>query len=157
MSTEQQQSDPLALDGGPRAVTLATVDWPPALAEITETIERALADGSWGQYHAIWIDTLCDRLGSFLGTKNVWPCSSGTIAVELGLRGLGVGPDDEVILAAYDFPGNFRAIESTGAKPVLVDLQENSWRINWREVEQAVSSATKAIIVSHLHGELSEM
>ncbi len=44
-------------------------------------------------------------------------CSSGTIAVELALRGTDVKPDDEVILAGYDFPGNFRAIEAIGARP----------------------------------------
>ena len=53
-----------------------------------------------------------------IGVEHVYPCCSGTFAVELALRMLKVGPGDEVILAGYDFPGNFRAIEAVGATPV---------------------------------------
>jgi dTDP-4-amino-4,6-dideoxygalactose transaminase len=87
----------------------------------------------------------------------VWLCSSGTIAVELALRGLKVGPGDEVILAAYDFPGNFRAIETIGARPVLVDLMPRAWHLDVDQLAAAVSPQTKAIIASHLHGSLAPM
>ncbi len=77
--------------------------------------------------------------------------------MELALRGLKVGPGDEVILAGYDFPGNFRAVEAVGAKPVLVDLVGNSWRIDASQIPLAVSPLTKAVIASHLHGTLVDM
>jgi len=79
-------------------------------------------------------------------------CQSGTFATELALRGLRVGPADEVILAGYDFGGNFAAIEATGAKPVLVDVTENNWNLDPRLVAEAKTDRTKAVIVSHLHG-----
>lgn len=84
-------------------------------------------------------------------------CCSGTIAVELALRGVGVSAGDEVILAAYDFPGNFRAIEAIGATPVLVDVQAGSWVVQTNDIEQAVSDKTKAILVSHLHGQIANI
>jgi dTDP-4-amino-4,6-dideoxygalactose transaminase len=91
------------------------------------------------------------------GVQHTWLCSSGTIAVELALRGLKIGTGDEVILAAYDFPGNFRAIEAIGARPVLVDLAPNSWTIDAEHLSAAISPATKALIVSHLHGSMADM
>ena len=96
-------------------------------------------------------------LAQMHGVQHAWLCSSGTIAVELALRGLKVGPGDEVILAAYDFPGNFRAIEAIGARPVLVDLAPGTWTIDVEQVAAAISPRTKAIIVSHLHGSLADM
>jgi dTDP-4-amino-4,6-dideoxygalactose transaminase len=91
------------------------------------------------------------------GVPHVWLCSSGTIAVELALRGLKVSSGDEVILAAYDFPGNFRAIEAIGARPVLVDLAPETWSLAVSEAERALTPQTKAVIVSHLHGSLTDM
>jgi len=79
------------------------------------------------------------------------------MAVELALRAVGVKPDTEVVLAAYDFPGNFRAIEAIGAKPVLVDVVENGWVIEVSQLEQAVCDKTSAVLVSHLHGQLLDL
>jgi dTDP-4-amino-4,6-dideoxygalactose transaminase len=89
--------------------------------------------------------------------RHVSLCSSGTIAVELALRGLKIGPGDEVILAAYDFPGNFRAIEAVEAQPVLMDLASGAWTLDADQFAAAISPATEAIIVSHLHGSLADM
>jgi dTDP-4-amino-4,6-dideoxygalactose transaminase len=89
--------------------------------------------------------------------EHVLPCASGTIAVELALRGLGVVAGDEVILAAYDFGGNFRAIDAIGARPVLVDIGLNHWCLDADLLSQAISKSTRAVIVSHLHGTLANM
>src|SRR5260370_39208746 len=63
-----------------------------------------------------------------------------------------VGPGDEVVLAAYDYPGNFLSVHAVGAVPVLVDVTANNWNLDPVKVEEALSPATRAIIVSHLHG-----
>ena len=84
-------------------------------------------------------------------------CSSGTIGVELALRGLQISPGSEVIMAGYDFPGNFRAIESLGAMPVLVDLVEGGWVMSPAEIEAAISEKTSAVIVSHMHGQVADV
>ena len=62
---------------------------------------------------------------------------------------------DEVILAGYDFPGNFRAIEAINARPVLVDLAPERWTIAPDTISAAVSPETKAVVVSHLHGDMA--
>jgi hypothetical protein len=84
-------------------------------------------------------------------------CCSGTIAVELALRALGVGPGDEVALAGYDFPGNFRAIEATGARPLLVDIAAGDWSLDCEQVAEALRAGARVVIASHLHGALADM
>jgi dTDP-4-amino-4,6-dideoxygalactose transaminase len=146
----------LAIDGGPPAC-LARPTWPPLDREVREALERAQADGSWGSYHGRCCQQLVDALAAYLGLRWVTLCCSGTIAVELALRGVGVAAGDEVILAGYDFPGNFRAIEAIGARPVLVDVDPENWNLDVGQVQAAVSSTTKAVVVSHLHGGLVPM
>jgi dTDP-4-amino-4,6-dideoxygalactose transaminase len=77
---------------------------------------------------------------------------SGTFAVELALRALKVGAGDEVILAGYDFPGNFLAIHAVGAMPVLVDLDPATGNLDPSLLRPAITPRTRAILVAHLHG-----
>src|SRR5262245_62113859 len=131
--------------------------WPRPSEAICAALAAAYADGSWGRYHGPHSDRLIELLCELCGIRHAWLCSSGTIAVEVALRGLKIIPGDEVILAAYDFPGNFRAIEAIGARPVLVDLAPDSWTIDVDQVAAAISPDTKAVIASHLHASLADM
>lgn len=147
----------LALHGGIPVMPGGPPTWPRPDEEIRAALEAAYADGTWGRYHGPHCERLKSLLCDLFGVAFSWLCSSGTVAVELALRGLKVGPGDEVMLAAYDFPGNFRAIESVGARPVLVDLAPGSWTLDVTQVEAAATAETKAVIVSHLHGSLADM
>jgi dTDP-4-amino-4,6-dideoxygalactose transaminase len=147
----------LAIDGGPPILPEGPPPWPRPDEAVRSALEAAYADGSWGRYDGPHCERLRQLLAEMQGVPHVWLCSSGTIAVELALRGLKIGPGDEVILAAYDFPGNFRAIEATGARPVLVDLSPQTWSLDVSEAERALTPQTKAVIVSHLHGSLADM
>ncbi|HND52384.1 MAG TPA: aminotransferase class V-fold PLP-dependent enzyme, partial [Pirellulaceae bacterium] len=126
-----------------------------------DDVERALLDayrdGSWGRYDGPNSRRLLGLLADLVEVEHVHLCSSGTIAVELALRGVGVGPGDEVVLAGYDFPGNFRAIEAVGARPVLVDIDAATWCLDVEQFSAAVGPQTKAVIASHLHGGLVAM
>jgi perosamine synthetase len=151
------ESDTLAIDGGPPALPEGPPAWPRPDEAIRNALDAAYADGSWGRYHGPHCERLRELLTAMCGVKNAWLCSSGTVAVELALRGLKIGHGDEVILAGYDFPGNFRAIEALGARPVLVDLGAGTWTIDAEQVLLAARPETKAVIVSHLHGSLADM
>jgi dTDP-4-amino-4,6-dideoxygalactose transaminase len=134
-----------------------TLPWPLPDPEIRDVLASAWADGSWGRYDGPHLDRLVQALAELHGVEHVFPCSSGTFAVELALRALDVGPGDEVILAGYDFPGNFRAIEAVGARPVLIDLKPGTAHLDEEQIEAAASAQTKSVIVSHLHGSLAPM
>jgi dTDP-4-amino-4,6-dideoxygalactose transaminase len=145
----------LALLGGQPAVTNPLSPWPIANERIRESVRNSLESGQWGKYEGELTEQFSTALRAKFQRQHDLLCCSGTIAVELALRGVGVKPNDEVIMAAYDFPGNFRAVEAIGAKPVLVDVMTDGWLLNPGEIEYAISDATAAILVSHLHGNLA--
>ena len=115
------------------------------------------ANGGWGKYDGPYSERLVVALQEKFKQRFAWLCSSGTVAVELALRGLAIQSDDEVLLAGYDFAGNFRAIEAVGARPVLVDIEPHSWCISVDEVKAAAGPATRCVLFSHLHGGLTRM
>lgn len=82
---------------------------------------------------------------------------SGTEALWLALMGLGVGPGDEVITAPNTFIATAEAISFCGAKPVFVDIDEQSYTLNPRLIKDAVTPRTKAIIPVHLFGQMADM
>ena len=126
--------------------------WPPADPEIEEVLRQAYREGWWGKYQAGQSERLEAWLREYHQVDHALLCGSGNYAVELGLRALQIGPGDEVVLADYDYPGNFLSIHAVGALPVLVDVEPRSWRIALDAVREAIVPATKAILASHLHG-----
>ncbi len=147
----------LAIHGGPAAIPEGPPGWPGCEEVVRAALEAAWADGSWGRYDGPHGRELARRLADMHGVQQAWCCSSGTVAVELALRGLRVSSGDEVILAGYDFPGNFRAVEAVGAVPVLVDIQRRRWCLDVGQLDLAWSPQVRTIIVSHLHGGLAAM
>jgi len=147
----------LAIDGGPASLPSGPPEWPLADPDVLAALERAYADGSWGRYLGPNAERLVTALAEYHAVEHVMLCCSGTFAVELALRGLQIVPGDEVILAGYDFSGNFRAIEAVGARPVLVDVDPLNWNLDPHRLPAAQSERTRAVVVSHLHGGLVPM
>jgi dTDP-4-amino-4,6-dideoxygalactose transaminase len=147
----------LAIHGGPAVLPEGPPQWPVADPDVLEAMQRAYADGSWGRYHGPHGDRLRQALAEMHEVEHAALCCSGTFAVELALRGLRVGAGDEVILAGYDFAGNFRAIEAVGALPALVDVDPENWNLDPRRLNAALSERTRAVLVSHLHGGMVPM
>jgi dTDP-4-amino-4,6-dideoxygalactose transaminase len=82
---------------------------------------------------------------------------SGTSALELALRAFGIGPGDDVITVANTFIATALAISYTGAQPVLVDADPESYTIDVRAIEMVLSPRTRAIIPVHLFGQPADM
>jgi len=141
-----------ALLGGPAVRPQGPPPWPPHDPDVIAAVERALRDGSWGVYFGPNADALEQALREFFHIEHVLLCGSGTYAVELGLRALGVGPGDEVVLASYDYPGNIHCVYAVGATPVLVDVDPDNWNLSLDAVREATGPTTKAVLASHLHG-----
>ncbi len=126
--------------------------WPPNWPEIQASVDIVLQDGQWGQYHAEVTQRLSQQIADQFRSPHVQLCCSGTAAIELALRAGGLKPEDEVMLAAFDFPGNFRTIELLGLRPVLVDCRPDSVQIDSQQLLDAASPQTRAVIVSQLYG-----
>jgi dTDP-4-amino-4,6-dideoxygalactose transaminase len=131
--------------------------WPAADEAVKEALEAAWRDGSWGRYFGGHVERLEQRLAAEYGVGHALTCGSGTFAVELALRALKVGPGDEVVLAGYDYPGNFLAVHAVGALPVLAEVDPHNWNLSPDSLAGAFTSATRAVIASHLHGGLVPM
>src|SRR5690606_9234350 len=82
---------------------------------------------------------------------------SGTSALELALRAFNIGPGDEVITQANTFVATAFAISFTGATPVLVDVDADTYNIDPALLEQAITPRTKAIMPVHLYGQPADM
>jgi dTDP-4-amino-4,6-dideoxygalactose transaminase len=120
-------------------------------------LQAAYRDASWGKYHGGHVERLEQRLAEYHGLPFALTCGSGTFAVETALRALKIRPGDEVLLAAYDYPGNFLSIHAVGATPVLVDVDASNWNLNPDILGDAVTSKSRAVIASHLHGGMIPM
>lgn len=98
-----------------------------------------------------------EDVATFLGLKFAVGLASGTDALVLALRALDVGADDEVIIPAYTFFATAGTVMSVSAKPVMVDIDPQSYQIDVNKIESAITSKTKAIIPVHLYGHPAEM
>ena len=97
------------------------------------------------------------EVADFLGVKHAVTLNSGTDALYLSLRALGIGAGDEVITTVFTFFATAEAIAATGAKPVFVDINPDTFNIDVNQIEAAITGKTKAIIPVHLFGQMADM
>ncbi|RUM27310.1 DegT/DnrJ/EryC1/StrS family aminotransferase [Rhizobium vallis] len=122
----------------------------------TEYAADAAANG-WGARCYDYIIRFERDFATYLGSSHAIATSSCTGAMHMGLSALGVGADDEVILADTNWVATVAPIVHLGAKPVLVDVLPDTWCIDPLAVERAITPRTKAIIATHIYGNLCDM
>jgi dTDP-3-amino-2,3,6-trideoxy-4-keto-D-glucose/dTDP-3-amino-3,4,6-trideoxy-alpha-D-glucose/dTDP-2,6-dideoxy-D-kanosamine transaminase len=96
------------------------------------------------------------NFAKLIGTKYAVGVNSGTDAIKLSLKVLGVGPGDEVITAANTFVATVGAITEIGAKPVFIDC-DDSFCMNVKHLKKKITSKTKAIVPVHFTGYMTNM
>ena len=123
--------------------------------EIMAKIEELLESRSYiqGEYVAEFENKFTRLHGANYGSG----CSSGTSALFLALSALGVGPGDEVITVPNTFIATAEAIWHTGAKPVFVDVDVDTYNLDPSRLKAAITSRTKAIVPVHLYGNPCDM
>lgn len=98
-----------------------------------------------------------EKLESFTGAKHAISCSSGTDALLLALMAIDIQPGDEVITTPFTFIATAETIAFLKAKPVFVDIEENTYNIDASKIEEKITSKTKAIIPVSIFGQVPDM
>jgi perosamine synthetase len=93
----------------------------------------------------------------YIGVKYAFATTSGTTALHLALVALGIGPGDEVLVPTLSFVATANAVAYTGATPVFVDVDSESWNIDTPHAARLVTERTRAIIPVHLYGLPADM
>ncbi|WP_275944506.1 DegT/DnrJ/EryC1/StrS family aminotransferase [Nitrosophilus alvini] len=103
------------------------------------------------------VKALEENLSSYTGSKHSISCSSGTDALLLSLMALDVGLGDEVITTPFTFIATAEVIAFLKAKPVFVDIDEQTYNIDVSKIEEKITDKTKAIIPVSLYGQPADM
>ena len=103
------------------------------------------------------VKALESELASYIGCNYTVALNSGTDALHIALRALDIGEGDEVITTAFTFVATAEAIGMVNAKPVFVDIDPDTFNIDPKKIEEAITPKTKAIIPVHLYGQACDM
>jgi dTDP-4-amino-4,6-dideoxygalactose transaminase len=123
--------------------------------EVDAAISEVLTSGQF--ILGAEVKTFEDEMSSYLGVKFAVGVASGTDALIISLRAMGIGTNDEVILPAYTFFATVGAVLHLGATPVFVDIDPNTYCLRNDQVREKITQATKAIIPVHLFGHPADM
>ena len=96
-------------------------------------------------------------VADYVGVRHAVAVSSGTAALHVALLALGVGPGDEIIVPDFTFPATANVVELVGAKPVLVDIDLDTFNIDVTQIRPAITQRTKGILPVHLFGQPADM
>ena len=126
---------------------------------IKQEIDDALIRTAESQYFILGpeVEKMEQAMSAYIGCKHSFGVSSGTDALLLALMAIGIKPGDEVIMPTFSFFATGGVVARLNAVPVFVDSDKHTFNIDANQIEQKITSKTKAIIPVHLFGQSSEM
>ena len=122
------------------------------LSYVTEAIL-----GGWVSSAGSFITRFEKLFAEYCGSNYAIATSSGTTALHLALEALNITTNDEVIVPSFSFISTANAVCYTGAQPIFVDSEQESWNIDPELIEESITPATKAIIAVHIYGHPAKM
>jgi dTDP-4-amino-4,6-dideoxygalactose transaminase len=123
--------------------------------EVTENMSQVFETSAF--INGPMVQAFQADMEAYLNVKHVIPCANGTDALQIALMGLKLVPGDEVITSDFTFAATVEVISLLKLKPVLVDVDPQTFNIDPLAIEKAITSKTKAIIPVHLFGQSAAM
>jgi UDP-2-acetamido-2-deoxy-ribo-hexuluronate aminotransferase len=123
--------------------------------EVDEAILNVLTSTSY--INGYEVKNFQANLEDYLGVKHVIPCANGTDALQIALMACGLETGDEVIVPTFTYVATAEVIALLKLKPVMVDVDENTFNVTAEIIENAITPRTKAIVPVHLFGQTCDM
>jgi dTDP-4-amino-4,6-dideoxygalactose transaminase len=149
----------LAIAGGTPLRQTPFTEWPQFDVRERDAILAVLNSGNWGGYpypNEI-AGRFSRRFAAHQDSKHALCVANGTVTIETALKGMGIGPGDEIIVPAYTFEATAAPILRLGGVPVFVDVLPDNYCIDPDAASAAVTSQTRAIIPVHLAMSMADM
>ncbi len=146
----------LAINGGKPVRTEPFPGWPIHGDEEMEALRRVLESGVWGVYGEEK-RSFEKRFAAYQDAEYGLTTTSGTTALQVCLRALGVGCGDEVIVPPYTFMATVTAVLYVNAVPVFADIEPDTYNLDPEKAESAVTEKTKALMPVHIGGRPADM
>lgn len=149
----------LALFGGGKTRVDPFPAWPVYDERDIEAVSEVVRSGNWGgnPYPGPQTKRFLDEFVALLGGQFAVAVMNGTITMEVALRAADIGWGDEVIVPAYTFQATASAPMMAGALPVIVDINPETFCIDPRAIEAAITERTRAIIPVHIASHMADM
>jgi L-glutamine:2-deoxy-scyllo-inosose/3-amino-2,3-dideoxy-scyllo-inosose aminotransferase len=149
----------LAILGGPKTRTEPYPEWPVWDQRDIDAVTEVIKSGRWGgfPYPGPKTAELARKFAELQGGGYAVPMANGTVTMEVACRAADIGWGDEVIVPAYTFQATAAAPMAAGAIPVIVDVDPNTYCLDPKAVEKAITPKTKAIIPVHLGHQMADM
>ncbi len=154
---EEQMSDKLAIDGGPRAVTNKLAGWPVFDDKAIQAVVEVMKSGKVNYWTGPKGMEFEKKYAQWQGSRYAVSTATGTAALHVAMTSLGIGPGDEVIVPSYTFIATSFSVVQSGAIPRFADVNIDDHCISVESAEKLVNNRTKAIIPVHLYGNVCDM
>ena len=141
------------------ALNIQMVDLKTQYARLQEEIDHAVLEviRSTAFINGPQVREFQSNLEEYLGAKHVIPCANGTDALQIALMAIGLEPGDEVIVPAFTYVATAEVIALLGLRPVMVDVDPDTFNVTAELVERAITPRTKAVVPVNLFGQSCEL
>ncbi len=129
----------------------------PSITEKEISYVTSAIKSGWVSSQGEYLKKFENDFAKYVGVKYALTTSNGTVALHLALVSLGIKKGDDVIVPDLTFIATANAVAYTGAKPVMVDIEKDTWCISPTSLRNSITSKTKAIIPVHLYGHPANM
>ena len=129
----------------------------PSLGELEREAVMRCIDSGWISSEGPEVERFEEEMARYAGRRFGIAVSSGTAALDVAVASLGIGPGDEVIVPTFTIISCITQVLRSGAKPVFVDVDKDTWNIDVTRVEERITPRTRALIVPHTYGLPADM